>query len=101
MTGPARFYHDDRAGILGYYITAAKAGQVFAAQDCDGDLERGFSYWVSGAGVAKLVHIAVTPVAEDQVPPSVRAALEGGEDQVCCSCGSVERYRLGRDGSGG
>lgn len=100
MTG-SRFYHDDRAGILGYYITAAKAEQIFATHDCDGDLERGFSYWVSSASVSELVHITVTPVAEDQVPPPMRAALEGGADQVCCSCGSVERYRLGRDESGG
>lgn len=101
MTGTARFYYNDRAGILGYVITAEKAEQIFAARDCVGDLERGFCYWGSGAGVPQLVHIAVTPLADDQVPLSACVGLGSGADQVCGFCGSVERFRVGRNESGG
>jgi hypothetical protein len=80
--GAMRFYLDDRAGILGYFVTARKAAEVFAEHECDGDLVGGFSYWASGPGIARLVLIRVTPVSVDQVPAAVHAELEGSADSV-------------------
>lgn len=101
----ARFYFDDRAGILGYFITADKAARVFAEHACDGDLPRGFSYWASGAGITRLVPVRVTPVSAAEVPASVRAALERGVDSVLMpdwrEPGPVSSWSLGAGGGVG
>jgi hypothetical protein len=74
----AAYFHEDRAGITGHFITAAQACKLLKRFDCEGDLEGGFKFCTRGGegGMLRLVPVRVTPVDVASLKPDAAARLE-------------------------
>jgi hypothetical protein len=56
-------YAVDCMGMPCGRVDAAEAARLFVANEgCDGDLETGYSYWVPGEHVKRLVRVDVRPI---------------------------------------
>lgn len=85
----AEFYLDSRAGLVKYWITAARAQEIHDQHKGDkhfsGNMAGGFEYWEPGpenSGIEQLVHISVMPLPTLLVPESVRRELADGAPNV-------------------
>lgn len=58
-------------GMFAAHASIEEAAELYVANrdghDCEGDLESGFSYWVPGERMRRLIKVSVRPVAEPGV----------------------------------